>query len=51
MKRAILTSIIATMAFPLFAQQYSGPGYYRLKNRGEAGRYISIENDKVSENH
>lgn len=49
MKRAILTSIIATMAFPLFAQQYSGPGYYRLKNRGEAGRYISIENDKVSE--
>ena len=37
------------MAFPLFAQQYSGPGYYRLKNRGEAGRYISIENDKVSE--
>lgn len=49
MKRAILTSIIATMTFPLFAQQYSGPGYYRLKNRGEAGRYISIENDKVSE--
>ena len=49
MKRAILTSIIATMAFPLFAQQYSGPGFYRLKNRGEAGRYISIENDKVSE--
>lgn len=37
------------MAFPLFAQQYSGPGYYRLKNRGEKGRYISIENDKVSE--
>ena len=49
MKRAILTSIIATMAFSLFAQQYSGPGFYRLKNRGEAGRYISIENDKVSE--
>lgn len=49
MKRAILTSIIATIAFPLFAQQYSGAGFYRLKNRGEAGRYISIENDKVSE--
>ena len=37
------------MAFPLFAQQYDGEGFYRIKNRGEAGRYISIENDKVSE--
>lgn len=36
------------IAFPLFAQ-YSGAGFYRIKNRGEAGRYISIENDKVSE--
>lgn len=35
------------MAFPLFAQTYNG--FYRIKNRGEAGRYISIENDKVSE--
>jgi len=38
------------MAFPLFAQNgYNGAGYYRIQNRGEAGRYISIENDKVSE--
>ena len=38
------------MAFTLFAQNgYDGAGYYRIKNRGEAGRYISIENDKVSE--
>lgn len=36
------------MALPLFAQ-YDGPGFYRIKNKGEAGRYISIENDKVSE--
>ena len=36
------------MVFPLFAQ-FSGEGFYRIKNRGEAGRYISIENDKVSE--
>ena len=38
------------MAFPLFAQNgYNGAGYYRIQNRGEAGRYISIENDKISE--
>lgn len=36
------------MAFPLFAQ-YSGAGFYRVQNRGEAGRYLSIQNDKVSE--
>ena len=36
------------MAFPLFAQ-YSGAGFYRIQNRGEAGRYLSIQNDKVSE--
>lgn len=48
MKRTILTCITALMAFPLFAQ-YNGAGFYRIKNQGEAGRYISIENDKVSE--
>lgn len=48
MKKAFLTCITALMALPLFAQ-YDGPGYYRIKNKGEAGRYISIENDKVSE--
>lgn len=36
------------MAFPLFAQ-YTGAGFYRIQNQGEAGRYISIQNDKVSE--
>lgn len=36
------------MAFPMFAQ-YTSPGFYRIQNQGEAGRYISIQNDKVSE--
>lgn len=36
------------MAFPLFAQ-YNGPGFYRIQNRGEASRYLSIQNDKVSQ--
>ena len=50
MKRTLLTFITALMAFPLFAQNgYDGAGFYRIKNQGEAGRYISIENDKVSE--
>ena len=47
MKRTLLICMTAMMAFPLFAQTYNG--FYRIKNRGEAGRYISIENDKVSE--
>ena len=47
MKKTLLTCIIALMALPLLAQTYDG--FYRIKNRGEAGRYISIENDKVSE--
>ena len=38
------------MTFPLFAQNgYEGAGFYRIQSQGEAGRYISIENDKVSE--
>ena len=38
------------MTFPLFAQNgYEGAGFYRIHNQGEAGRYVSIENDKVSE--
>ena len=36
------------MAFPMFAQ-FTSPGFYRIQNQGEAGRYISIQNDKVSE--
>ena len=36
------------MAFPLFAQ-YTGEGYYRIQNQGEAGRYISIVNDQISD--
>lgn len=50
MKRTLLTCITALMTFPLFAQNgYEGAGFYRIQNQGEAGRYISIENDKVSE--
>ena len=50
MKRTLLTCITALMAFPLFAQNgYDGAGFYRIQNQGEAGRYVSIENDKVSE--
>lgn len=33
-------------AYPLFAQQYAG--FYRVQNKGAAGRYISIQNNKVS---
>jgi len=48
MKKIILACISAFMAFPMFAQ-YTSPGFYRIQNQGEAGRYISIQNDKVSE--
>jgi len=48
MKRIILTCITALTVIPLLAQ-YSGPGFYRIKNRGTAARYISIANDKVSD--
>ena len=47
MKRVLLTCISAIMAFPLLAQSY--PGFYRIQNKGEAGRYISIQNTKVSD--
>lgn len=46
MKRILLSCIIAMTAYPLFAQQYSG--FYRIQNIGAAGRYVSIQNDKVS---
>ena len=36
------------MAFPMFAQ-FTSSGFYRIQNQGEAGRYLSIQNDKVSE--
>lgn len=36
------------MAFPMLAQ-YTGPGFYRVQNKGNAGRYIAIANDRVSE--
>lgn len=47
MKRILLSCIIAMTAFPLYAQDYAG--FYRIKNQGAAGRYISIQNNKVSE--
>lgn len=50
MKKALLTCIATLMAFPVFAQNgYDGPAFYRIQNRGEAGRFISITNDKASE--
>lgn len=48
MKKALLTFITAIMAFPLFAQ-YTGKGFYRIKNQGGASRYIAITNDRASE--
>ncbi len=48
MKRTLLTCITAFMAFPLFAQ-YTGEGFYRVHNKGNASRYIAIANDKISE--
>lgn len=47
MRRALLTCIITMIVFPLSAQSY--PGFYRIMNKGAAGRYISIQNTKVSE--
>ena len=35
------------IVIPLSAQSY--PGFYRIMNKGAAGRYISIQNTKVSE--
>lgn len=35
------------IVFPLSAQSY--PGFYRIMNKGAAGRYISIQNTKVSD--
>lgn len=32
----------------MFAQ-FTSSGFYRIQNQGEAGRYLSIQNDKVSE--
>ena len=47
MRRVLLTCIITLIAFPLSAQSY--PGFYRIMNKGAAGRYISIQNTKVSD--
>jgi len=48
MKKAILSIIMAAMVMPTMAQ-YDGPGYYRVKNKGAAKRYISIINNKVEQ--
>lgn len=47
MKKTILTCAISLIASHLFAQSY--PGFYRIQNKGAAGRYISIQNTKVSD--
>lgn len=46
MKRIILTLLTAIMALPMLAQ-YSGEGFYRIKNNGAAKRYISLANNKI----
>mgnify|MGYP006916076511 CR=1 FL=1 len=48
MKRKILAVVAFALANPIFAQ-FSGDGYYRIKNKGEAHRYISIVNDRVDD--
>ena len=50
MKKILLTCIATLMAFPVFAQNgYDGPGFYRIQNQGKAGRFLSLRNDKISE--
>ena len=46
MKKTILSLITAALTMPTFAQ-YNGEGFYRIKNKGAAYRYISIANNKV----
>lgn len=46
MKKTIITLIAAALTIPALAQ-YTGEGFYRIKNRGAANRYISIANNKV----
>ena len=48
MKKAILAAITALVASPALAQ-FSGDGFYRIKNKGAAQRYISIVNDRVDD--
>lgn len=47
MKKKIFTTIMAALTISMMAQTTIEPGYYRIKNKGEAGRYITIRNDKV----
>lgn len=44
MKKTLLTALIAFMALPTMAQF---EGFYHIRNKGAAGRYISIKNNKV----
>ena len=46
MKKTLLISLCALLTIPMFAQ-YTEPGFYRVKNKGAANRYISIVNDRV----
>ncbi len=48
MKKAIVAAIAALLASPSFAQ-FNGDGFYRIKNKGAAQRYISIVNDRVDD--
>ena len=44
MKKTLLTVLITFMVLPTMAQL---EGYYRIRNKGTAMRYISIKNNKV----
>lgn len=46
MKKILLITISALLTIPTFAQ-YEEPGFYRVKNKGAANRYITIVNDRV----
>ena len=48
MKKALIAAIAALVASPSFAQ-FNGDGFYRIKNKGAAQRYISIVNDRVDD--
>ena len=48
MKRLIFLLISGITALPILAQ-LNGDGYYRIRNSGNYGRYLTISNNKVDE--
>lgn len=45
MKKVLLTALVAFMVLPTMAQF---EGFYRIRNKGAAKRYISIKNNKIA---